>query len=72
MCGIFCLLNNDGTLSDDFINQQFLKGSGRGPEFSKLQNVDHRNTLFGFHHCKLNRLNLFRHLKVDLIRNQDH
>jgi len=57
MCGIFCLLNNDNTLSLDFINQQFSKGSGRGPEFSKLQNVDHRNTLFGFHRLAINGLN---------------
>ena len=55
MCGIFCLLNNDNTLSQDFIIQQFSKGSGRGPEFSKLQNVD-KNTLFGFHRLAINGL----------------
>jgi len=55
MCGIFCLLNNDNTWSQDFIIQQFSKGSGRGPEFSKLQTV-HKNTLFGFHRLAINGL----------------
>ena len=56
MCGIFSLLNNDSKYSDIFINEQFMKGKGRGPEFSKIQNV-YMKTIFGFHRLAINGLN---------------
>ena len=40
MCGIFTLLNNQGKFSAIFIEEQFKKGEGRGPEFSKLERID--------------------------------
>lgn len=56
MCGIFALLNNESAHSLSFINEQFQKGRGRGPEFSKLQRVDIEAT-FGFHRLAINGLN---------------
>ena len=55
MCGIFTLLNND-TISTDIINNQFMKGHNRGPEFSTLQ-ASYPNMLLGFHRLAINGLN---------------
>ena len=55
MCGIFALLNS-GDISNDIINNEFLKGSGRGPEFSKLETSYMKMTL-GFHRLAINGLN---------------
>lgn len=56
MCGIFALLNNKNTHTMTFIEEQFNKGKGRGPEFSKLQQVD-QEAIFGFHRLAINGLN---------------
>ncbi len=59
MCGIFSLLNADGSnaeLTRLFIEEQFKKGQKRGPEFSTLQSVM-LQTLFGFHRLAINGLN---------------
>ena len=57
MCGIFALLNNSNELnSQDFIQEQFEKGQGRGPEHSILKSVG-KNTVFGFHRLAINGLN---------------
>jgi asparagine synthase (glutamine-hydrolysing) len=56
MCGIFALLNNEKLFHQKFINDQFMKGQGRGPEFSKLQPFD-INCLLGFHRLAINGLN---------------
>jgi asparagine synthase (glutamine-hydrolysing) len=56
MCGIFALLNNQGEYLDSFIDEQFQKGKGRGPESSKLSNIT-INTIFGFHRLAINGLN---------------
>jgi asparagine synthase (glutamine-hydrolysing) len=56
MCGIFALLNNDTKFSKGFIEEQFKKGSKRGPEFSILDKVTMK-TLFGFHRLAINGLN---------------
>jgi hypothetical protein len=55
MCGIFTLLNND-VFSSHFVNTQFEKGKGRGPETSKLEDVFIKTT-FGFHRLAINGLN---------------
>lgn len=55
MCGIFALLNNSCTYSDEFIKTQFNKGKNRGPEFSKLQNT-YLKCIFGFHRLAINGL----------------
>jgi len=55
MCGIFTLLNND-VFSSHFVNTQFEKGKGRGPESSKLEDVFIKTT-FGFHRLAINGLN---------------
>uniref|UniRef100_A0A6C0DR78 asparagine synthase (glutamine-hydrolyzing) n=1 Tax=viral metagenome TaxID=1070528 RepID=A0A6C0DR78_9ZZZZ len=56
MCGIFALLNNDGELSQDFIETEFKKGSKRGPEFSILTKSSVKAD-FGFHRLAINGLN---------------
>lgn len=56
MCGIFCLLNNEDQYNYDFIEKQFQKGKGRGPEHSKLTNVSIK-AIFGFHRLAINGLN---------------
>lgn len=57
MCGIFSLLNNNETLfPSQFVNEQFKKGQGRGPEHSSLTN-ENVKALFGFHRLAINGLN---------------
>ena len=56
MCGIFALINDTFGFYSDFINEQFLKGQRRGPEFSKLKVVSMKAT-FGFHRLAINGLN---------------
>ena len=56
MCGIFTLLNNFYDFSIPFIEEQFKKGSGRGPEVSKLKQVSIK-AQFGFHRLAINGLN---------------
>jgi asparagine synthase (glutamine-hydrolysing) len=56
MCGIFTLLNNLYDFSIPFIEEQFKKGSGRGPEVSKLKQVSIK-AQFGFHRLAINGLN---------------
>ena len=56
MCGIFALLNNDDYYTPEEINESFMKGQNRGPEFSELKEIDN-NLLFGFHRLAINGLN---------------
>lgn len=56
MCGIFSILNNELTFKKSFIEEQFMKGRLRGPEYSKLENVGLKCTL-GFHRLAINGLN---------------
>ena len=56
MCGIFCILNNDNTFQQKFINDQFMKGRFRGPEHSKLQNICLKCN-YGFHRLAINGIN---------------
>jgi asparagine synthase (glutamine-hydrolysing) len=55
MCGIFGLLNNNG-ISIDVIDDEFVKGKGRGPEFSKLE-TKYMKMILGFHRLAINGLN---------------
>jgi asparagine synthase (glutamine-hydrolysing) len=55
MCGIFALLNNESFKYDEIYNE-FMKGKGRGPEFSKLDNSYMKMNL-GFHRLAINGLN---------------
>ena len=55
MCGIFALLNSCN-INVETINNEFIKGKGRGPEFSKLDNSYMKMTL-GFHRLAINGLN---------------
>ena len=52
MCGIFSILNNRYTL--DKIEFNFKKGEKRGPENSKLININNKNIWFGFHLLAIN------------------
>jgi len=56
MCGIFCILNNNDSFQNKFIEKQFMKGKARGPEFSILQNMNIGCSL-GFHRLAINGLN---------------
>jgi asparagine synthase (glutamine-hydrolysing) len=56
MCGIFALLNNDNLFQQKFISDQFMKGQGRGPEFSKMTPYT-LQCLLGFHRLAINGLN---------------
>uniref|UniRef100_A0A6C0HDF8 asparagine synthase (glutamine-hydrolyzing) n=1 Tax=viral metagenome TaxID=1070528 RepID=A0A6C0HDF8_9ZZZZ len=56
MCGIFSILNNEYTFKKEFIKEQFMKGQLRGPEYSKLVNVNLKCT-FGFHRLAINGIN---------------
>jgi len=55
MCGIFALLNDNNTNVKE-VNNEFMKGQGRGPEFSKLDTSYIKMTL-GFHRLAINGLN---------------
>jgi asparagine synthase (glutamine-hydrolysing) len=55
MCGIFALLNNDNDIN--IVEQEFMKGMRRGPEFSKLDTSLNKNAVFGFHRLAINGLN---------------
>ena len=55
MCGIFTLLNYSQVDSSKFINEQFMKGQHRGPEFSHIEQVS-INAMFGFHRLAINGL----------------
>jgi asparagine synthase (glutamine-hydrolysing) len=55
MCGIFGLLNYDKNEISN-INEQFLKGKERGPEFSKLE-TKYMKMVLGFHRLAINGLN---------------
>ena len=54
MCGIFALLNSEG-INDSDIEKEFIKGKGRGPEFSKLEKYS--KVTLGFHCFAFNGLN---------------
>lgn len=56
MCGIFTLLNNNAHYSNQFIIDNFNKGRGRGPEFSKLERIGLKQ-IMGFHRLAINGLN---------------
>ena len=55
MCGIFALFNNDSQVPITSINTSFMKGNGRGPEFSILK--QYYKVLLGFHRLAINGLN---------------
>ena len=47
MCGIFCILNNG--FSKEVVLKNFEKGKSRGPESSKIMEIDSPNAFLGFH-----------------------
>jgi asparagine synthase (glutamine-hydrolysing) len=55
MCGIFTLLNDD-RIDINLINDEFIKGKNRGPEFSKLD-TNYMKMVLGFHRLAINGLN---------------
>jgi asparagine synthase (glutamine-hydrolysing) len=56
MCGIFTLLNNDTQYGNQYVIDNFNKGRGRGPEFSKLERIGLKQ-IMGFHRLAINGLN---------------
>jgi asparagine synthase (glutamine-hydrolysing) len=68
MCGIFALLNNNGSYTYDTIKKEFLKGSNRGPEYSILQ-PEFYNYILGFHRLAINGLNPESHQPLILDQN---
>lgn len=57
MCGIFAILNNSYGCDSVDINEEFMKGQSRGPEFSKLYDKTYINMTLGFHRLAINGLN---------------
>jgi asparagine synthase (glutamine-hydrolysing) len=57
MCGIFAILNNNYGIPSIDINQEFMKGQARGPEFSKLDEQSYIKMALGFHRLAINGLN---------------
>ena len=55
MCGIFALLNNNGTVQYNCVEQAFITGQRRGPEESILKEIS-TNVIFGFHRLSINGL----------------
>jgi asparagine synthase (glutamine-hydrolysing) len=55
MCGIFALLNSND-VDKNIINNEFMKGKNRGPEFSKLD-YTYMKMVLGFHRLAINGLN---------------
>lgn len=56
MCGIFALLQNkSNTTNMDLISENFMRGSSRGPENSKLEKIN-ENLILGFHRLAINGL----------------
>ena len=56
MCGIFALLNNNKTYSDEIIENSFMKGQNRGPEYTKYLYKDNIDLNLGFHRLSINGL----------------
>jgi len=57
MCGIFSLLNyQENQIQMDDIQNEFVKGQTRGPEFSKLSFI-YLKMILGFHRLAINGLN---------------
>ena len=62
MCGIFALLNNNNSYTQKTIENEFEKGCGRGPEHSKLVDVqDFDKLLMGFHRLAINGVDEISH-----------
>ena len=55
MCGIFCILNNG--FSKGIVLKNFEKGKSRGPESSKIIEIDSPNAFLGFHRLAINGFN---------------
>jgi asparagine synthase (glutamine-hydrolysing) len=56
MCGIFSIINYTENVPYSLIEEEFMRGKRRGPEFSKLTKVS-PECLFGFHRLAINGLN---------------
>tara|TARA_Y100000816_G_scaffold289561_1_gene276261 strand:- start:6810 stop:8651 length:1842 start_codon:yes stop_codon:yes gene_type:complete len=58
MCGILAVFNKPKDFDTAFCEKEFLKGKGRGPESSTIEEVPGyaRNTLVGFHRLAINGL----------------
>ena len=63
MCGIFALLNNDGQIPRPFLQQQFMLGQHRGPEYSVLL-PSILKTELGFHRLAINGLDTISHQPI--------
>ena len=55
MCGIFCILNNG--FSKEVVMKHFEKGKSRGPESSKIIELNSPNIFLGFHRLAINGYN---------------
>ncbi len=65
MCGIFALLIGDDSekISYQKLEPYFLYGKKRGPEYSKLQEINN-NIFFGFHRLAINGLDEISHQPI--------
>lgn len=56
MCGIFALLYQNMDIFDVSLNNSFMLGKKRGPEFSTFTKINDTTILFGFHRLAINGL----------------
>ena len=65
MCGIFALLLSDDCdkIDEEILNEYFLYGKKRGPEYSKLEKIN-KNVYFGFHRLAINGLDEISHQPI--------
>ena len=70
MCGIFSIINEESRHPDrnEYIKTQFMKGKGRGPEYSIIQtnNECYKNVVLGFHRLAINGLNEISHQPIQI------
>ena len=70
MCGIFCIINNQNMSyeQEEYIKKKFMKGKGRGPEYSVLQTKEqnYKNEMLGFHRLAINGLNKESHQPLEI------
>ena len=55
MCGIFSILNNSKFIPNNIIDECFMNGVSRGPEYSEQIEL-YNNVIFGFHRLAINGL----------------
>lgn len=66
MCGIFALLLSEDCdkIDERLLNNYFMLGKKRGPEYSKLEKIN-KKLYFGFHRLAINGLDIISHQPIN-------